>query len=150
MNTEEYWSAYCKSNELPPNETTFAGDISFEASGFVNDEILALVLAGKKTAIFSSLATYIADNDVIPIAGEYYVVLDRAKNPRCIIELISVNVIPFAEVTWEMARQEGMDTDLEEWQSRKMEELEEEGDFIGFDFSPALKLVFQTFRVVYK
>lgn len=151
MNVEEFWGKFCESGAMSAvADVSYAGEISFEAEGFVNDEILALVLSGKKTAIFASLSTYTANNEMIPVSGEYYVVLDRAKNPRCVIELESVKIVPFGEVTWEMARQEGMDADLDSWQERMKEQLEEEGDFMGFNFSPALKLVFQTFRVVYK
>lgn len=148
--SDEYWNEFCKTDITLENDMSFAGEISFEAKGFVNDEILSIVLVGKKTAIFSSLATYIADNDVLPTSGEYYVVLDRAQNPRCIIEIESVSVVPFYEVTWEMAQQDGIDSNLHEWRERMQEELEEEGDFVGFDFFPELKLVFQIFRVVHK
>lgn len=150
METEEYWNEFCSGKDVACEEMSYAGEISFEASGFVNDEILTLVLAGKKSAIFASLATYAADNEMIPVSGEYYVVVDRAQNPRCIIEIESVAIVPFGEVTWEMACKEGMDENLASWRERMQEQLEEEGDFVGFSFSPALKLVYQTFRVAYK
>lgn len=145
--TQSYWERFCKSCDTQDME--YAGEISFEASGFVNDEIMALVLSGRKRATFTSLATYIADNDTLPMSGEYYVVVDRAQKPRCIIEIDSVTVVHFGEVTWEMAELDGMDGNIDEWRERMREQLEEEGDFVGFGFSPALKLVFQTFRVVY-
>ena len=59
-------------------------------------------------------------------------------------------LVPFNEVTWEMARLEGEDEDLGQWKERKQEYLEDEGAILGFEFTPDIKLVFQTFKVVYK
>ena len=47
-----------------------------------------------------------------------------------------------------MAKLEGEDENLEQWKERKTEYLQEEGDILGFEFSPDLKLVFQTFKVI--
>ena len=68
----------------------------------------------------------------------------------CVIELQSVNILPFNEVTWEMAKQEGEDESLEAWREKKQEYLEDEGAVLGFEFAPDIKVVFQTFTVVYK
>lgn len=131
-------------------EFSYAGELSFEASGFVNDEIIALVLSGKKTAYFSTLATYIVDREDLPVSGEYYEVVDRAGNVRCVIEINSVQILPFNEVTWSMAELDGMDENLESWRERMREQIEEECAMVGFSFSPDLKLVFQTFSVIKK
>lgn len=131
-------------------EFSYAGELSFEASGFVNDEIIALVLSGKKTAYFSTFSTYVVDNEALPVSGEYYEVVDRAGNVRCVIEINSVQILPFNEVTWRMAELDGMDENLESWRERMREQIEEEGAMVGFSFSPDLKLVFQTFSVIKK
>ena len=49
-----------------------------------------------------------------------------------------------------MARQEGEDENMTDWRNKQQEYLEDEGDLLGFSFTPDIKLVFQTFRVVYK
>ena len=49
-----------------------------------------------------------------------------------------------------MAQKEGEDKDLQEWKERKREYLEDEGAVLGFEFTPDIKLVFQTFKVVFK
>ena len=123
---------------------------AFEAKGFVGDELVSLVVSGKKTAFFSSYATFAIDGEPLPVSGELYIVVDRADNPRCVIELQSVEVIPFDEITWEMAKQEGEDENMTDWRNKEQEYLEEEGAVLGFSFTPDIKLVFQTFRVVYK
>ena len=146
---DEYWNKFLASKNLPP-ETKCAGDLFFEAKGFVETELTALVLSGQKTAFFSSYATFAIDGEPLPVSGELYIVVDRANNPVCVIELQSVNILPYNEVTWEMAKLEGEDESLDEWKERKREYLEDEGAVLGFEFSPDIKVVFQTFMVIYK
>ena len=146
---DEYWNKFLSAKSLPL-DTKCAGDLFFEAKGFVSDQMNALVLGGQKTAFFSSYATFAIDGEPLPVSGELYIVVDRANNPVCVIELQSVNILPFNEVTWEMAKQEGEDENLEQWREKKKEYLEDEGAVLGFEFAPDIKVVFQTFTVVYK
>lgn len=148
-NLDEYWDKFLQANNLP-SDTKCAGDLNFEAKGFICDELTSLVISGQKTAFFSSYATFTIDQEPLPVSGELYILLDRAENPVCVIELQSVNIIPFNEVTWEMAKQEGEDQNLSEWKQKHQEYLEDEGAILGFEFTPDIKLVFQTFRVIYK
>ena len=146
---DEYWQNFLKSTDRDTDEKC-SGDLFFEAKGFVSDQLTALVLSEKKTAFFTSFATYTIDQEPLPVCGELYIVLDRANNPVCVIEITSVTILPFNEVTWEMAKLEGEDENLEQWKERKTEYLQDEGDVLGFEFSPDLKLVFQTFKVIYR
>ncbi|MCR5189285.1 MAG: ASCH domain-containing protein [Treponema sp.] len=146
---DEYWNKFIKDTGRSP-EDRCAGDLCFEAKGFVGDELVSLVLSEKKTAFFTPWATYTIDQEPLPVSGELYLVFDRSNTPRCVIEIQSVNVIPFDEVTWSMAQQEGEDQDLESWRDKKREYLEEEGHIVGFDYTPDIKLVFQTFKVIYR
>ena len=145
---DEYWNKFLAEKNLPP-ETKCAGDLFFEAKGFVQDELTALVVSCKKTAFFSSYATFAIDQEPLPVSGELYIVVDRSNKPVCVIELESVNIIPFNEVTWEMAALEGEDQNLEEWRQRKREYLEDEGAVLGFEFTPDMRLVFQAFKKIY-
>lgn len=146
---DEYWFKFLKETGRDEEERC-SGDLDFEASGFANDSQVALILAGKKTAFFSSYATFSVDNEVLPVSGELYLVLDRGGNPQCVIEIQSVAVIPFCEVTYEMASQEGQDSSLSEWRERMKEALEDEAAVTGVPFKESMNLVFQTFQVVYK
>ena len=146
---DEFWNRFIE-NTGRSQDDRCAGDLNFEAKGFVGDELITLVLTGRKTAFFTSWATYAIDQEPLPISGELYVVLDRSGKARCVIETESVQVVPFNEVTWEMAQKEGEDADLGEWKEKKQEYLEDEGAILGFEFTPDIKLVYQTFTVVYK
>ena len=146
---DQYWNKFIKDTGRKESDRC-SGDLIFEAKGFVSDELIALVISGKKNAFFTTLATYTIDGEPLPLSGELYVVLDRANNPRCIIETESVEIVPFNQVTWEMAKLEGEDQNLEEWRQKKIEYLEDEGAILGFEFTEDIKLVFQRFKVVYR
>lgn len=146
---DEYWFNFLEKTGRDPEERC-AGDINFESKGITNDAQIALILSGRKTALFASYPSYSIDNEILPVSGELYLVLDRGGNPQCVIELESVNIIPFNEVTFEMAEKEGQDSDLNEWRERTRENLEDEAAVLGFNFAPDIRLVYQTFRVVYK
>ena len=49
-----------------------------------------------------------------------------------------------------MARQEGEDENLGAWKERQQDALEDEAAVVGFEFTPDIKLVFQTFKVIYR
>ena len=146
---DSFWEKFLKETGFS-KECSCAGDICFDSDGFSNDAKILLVLSGKKTAIFSSYDSFFIDNEPLPVQGELYVVLDRSESPVAVIELESVSVIPFRDVNYDMAKREGEDENIEAWRTRTREILEEEGAVVGFDFSPDMKLVFQTFRIVYK
>lgn len=146
---DQYWEKFIKASGRSEDDKC-SGDLNFEAKGFVGNEKLALVLGGQKTAFFASWPTFSIDMEPLPVSGELYIVVDRANKPQCVIELESVEIVPFNEVTWEMAKQEGEDENLSAWKERQQESLEDEGALVGFEFTPDIKLVFQTFKVVYR
>ncbi len=146
---DEYWEKFLKETGRSSDERC-SGDLDFESSGFTNDSQVASILAGKKTAFFSSYQTFAIDNEMLPVSGELYLVLDRGGNPACVIEIESVAVIPFGEVTWEMAEKEGQDQNISEWRERTREAMEDECAVTGGQFSENMNLVFQCFRVVYR
>lgn len=146
---DEFWQKFINETGDDP-ESKCAGDLTFESAGFTNDAQVANILSGQRTAIFSTFASYSVDGEPLPVSGELYLVFDRGNNPRAVIEIESVSILPFNEITWGMAQKEGEDENLEEWRLRQQENLEEEGEIVGFKFSPELKIIFQTFRVLYK
>lgn len=148
MDADVYWAKFLKDTGRD-QEDRCAGDFSFESRGFTGNEQLTLVLSGRKTAVFSSYTTYGIDNEPLPVSGELYVVVDRNGDARCVIEVTGVSVIPFKDVTWEMAQQEGEDENLEVWRDKQKEYLREEGDIVGFQFTPEIQLVYMTFLVIY-
>lgn len=146
---DAYWQKFIEATGSDP-EIKCSGDLDFESKGFGNASRVALVLAGKKTGFFSSLASYTIDGEPLPVSGELYMLFDSSKNPCAVIQIDSVSILPYNEVTWNMAEQEGEDASLEEWREKMKSYLEEEGDIVGFTFVPDIRLVFQSFTVLYK
>ncbi len=147
MTEKEFWENFLKKSGLD-QDAKHSGEFGFEARGFAGSERLAALLAGKKTAAFFSYATFAIDNEELPVSGEYYIVLDGNREPFCVIQTSSVQILPFNQVTWEMAAREGEDSSLEEWREKTRENLEEEGELVGFEFSPDIKLVYMEFKLV--
>lgn len=146
---DEFWQKFLDETGTAL-DSKCAGDLTFESDGFTNDAQIANILSGQRTAIFSTFASYSVDGEPLPVSGELYLVLDRGGNPRAVIEIESVDILPFNEISWGMAQKEGEDENLEQWRIRQQENLVEEGKTVGFEFSPEIKIIFQTFKVLYK
>lgn len=144
-----YWANFLK-NTNRDLEDKCSGDLCFEGKGFVQSQINSIVLAGQKQAFFTTLATFTIDDEPLPISGELYILVDNQNKPLCVLEIESVNIIPFNEVTFEMVKKEGECATMGEWKEKMQEYIEDEAHVLGFEYSPDIKLVYQTFKVIYK
>ncbi|MCD7965244.1 MAG: ASCH domain-containing protein, partial [Clostridiaceae bacterium] len=81
---------------------------AFGDSPEMADELLALVLAGKKTATVS----VILEDEQAPSVGDLSLVLDGRGNPACVIKTVYLETVNFCDLTWDMVKLEGED---EEW-----------------------------------
>ena len=113
------------------------------------DELLTLVLRGKKTATSSSLWDYQAARAPLPVVGTLSIVLDSVGAPRAVLEITQVSVVPFDGVDEAHAAAEGEgDRTLDSW--RKVHEsfwrLHSENPR---GFSEDMPVVCEQFRVVY-
>lgn len=80
------------------------------------DALLALVLAGVKTATSSAYPDYLEEREPLPRAGDLGVVLDGAERPAVLLRTTAVAVVPFREVSEAHAFDEGEgDRSLESW-----------------------------------
>ncbi|MGC1207140.1 MAG: ASCH domain-containing protein [Ornithinimicrobium sp.] len=96
---------------LPPPAWSFGTD-EREA-----DELLALVLAGTKTATSSARHEYDEDGEDLPTPGMLSIVMDGAEHPRALIRTTAVQIARFDAVSAEHAEAEGEgDRSLKHWQ----------------------------------
>lgn len=146
---DEFWRSFVKSAGLD-EEALYAGDLTFDGKGNDKAALLSLVLAGKKTVMINAFEAYMIDREPLPVSGEYSIALDFNGEPSCIIQTNSVSVMPFRAVSWELASREGVDESLEVWRERKKTEFTDEGDIMGYEFSEDMKVVVETFNVVYR
>jgi uncharacterized protein YhfF len=85
------------------NAVTFA----FGDSPELADELLALVLAGKKIATCGALASFVHGGEALPVVGRRDVVLDGRGRRAAVIETLEVEVRGFDEVDEQFAYDEG-------------------------------------------
>ena len=132
---------------------THTENCEYDAWAFgVDADLLAyLVVSGEKTATASAYPLYEADNEDLPKAGEYSVILDSDENAVCIIRTEKVTIVPFEEVTPEHAYKEGEgDKSLAYWREVHEKIFTEWLDETGLKFTPQMKVVCEEFAVVYK
>jgi uncharacterized protein YhfF len=116
---------------------------AFGDSPEMADHLLALVLAGTKTATCGCLREY-EEEGGLPQPGQHAVVLDGRGDPGCMIEYTRVECVPFDVVDADFARREGEgDLSLASWRDIHRGFFTRNGGF-----APDMLLVCQEFRVV--
>ena len=123
----------------------------FGDSELLADELAELVLRGVKRATAGSLWSYEDAGIRIPHAGDLSIVTNWAGQPLCVIETISVQVVPYNQVTAKFAAIEGEgDGSLDYWQKVHHQYFLRECASSGREFSPEMLLACEQFEVVYR
>ena len=144
MTPKEMWQAYKKIN------LEIGDEIDAWAFGTLADELADLVLRGEKTATASAYDLYKLENEPLPQAGSFDVILDSQDKAVCIVEITKVSVMPFNEVSAEHAFKEGEgDKSLAYWQQVHQEFFTECLAEAGLEFSQETGVVLEEFRKVY-
>ena len=120
----------------------------FELTEKACNELLDLVLQGKKRATSSSLASFRAEGTAVQEEGELSVITDWDGHPRCVIRTTKVRVIPYKDIPFGLARLEGEDDTLASWRKSHEAFFREEGKLLGYTFSEDMEVVFEEFEVV--
>lgn len=111
---EAFWQSCRRANPGLPDATPEAW--AFGATASHADDLLALVLAGTKTATAASLWDYEHTGEKLPAAGMLNIILDGNGAPQALVETTAVVVVPFGEVTEAHAFAEGEgDRSLAHW-----------------------------------
>ena len=144
MTPKEMWQAY---NKINPE---IGDEIDAWAFGVQADQLADLVLSGEKTATASASELYKLENEPLPQAGSFDVILDSQDKAVCIIEITKVSVVPFNEVSAEHAFKEGEgDKSLAYWQQVHQEFFTECLAEAGLEFSQETGVVLEEFRKAY-
>ena len=120
----------------------------FELTESACNTLLDLVLQGKKRATSSSLAGYQLSGEEPPKEGDLSVITDWDGNPRCVIRTVRVTLIPYRDITFDLARLEGEDDTLDSWRMNHGKFFREEGKELGYEFTEDMTVVFEEFEVV--
>lgn len=146
---EAYWQKFL--TDTGRDETTkYYDSFHFCMDEKNANELLALVLQGKKTATSSSVYAYEKENEELPKAGDLSIVTDFAGKPHCVIETKTVTVLPFKEMTYEICKREGEDDNLESWQNNHIKFFTEDAAALGYVFDGDMPVIFEDFVVIYK
>ncbi|MEZ2132624.1 MULTISPECIES: ASCH domain-containing protein [unclassified Sinorhizobium] len=122
------------------NAVTF----SFGDTPELKDELLALMLDGRKTATCGALRDFGSDGEPLPVLGRRDVVLDSNGRPAAVVETVEVTVCRFDEVDADFAEAEGEgDRSLAAWREAHEVYFARNGGL-----SPDMELVCERFRLV--
>ena len=140
MTPEELWE-----------RSGLAGTYEAWSFGEAPDKLADLVLQGIKTATCSAYDLYQINNEPLPQAGDYSVILNSSEEAVCIIKTIKVYVTEFKNVSEEHAFKEGEgDRSLEYWRKVHESFLTNELATVHKGFDENTKVVCEEFEVVYK
>ena len=140
MTPEELWE-----------RSGLAGTYEAWSFGEAPDKLADLVLQGIKTATCSAYDLYQINNEPLPKAGDYSVILNSSEEAVCIIKTIKVYVTEFKNVSEEHAFKEGEgDRSLEYWRMVHESFLNNELASVNKEFDESTKVVCEEFEVVYK
>ena len=145
---QAFWERFCFHKGIARN-TPWLDCFHFEMTRGAAEKLLGLVLAGVKQATCSSLYSFQAEQLRVPKQGDLSIVTDWEGHPHCVIQTTGVTLVPYRDVTWDMAKREGEDTEMVTWRRNHLAFFMAEGKELGYVFSPDMMVVFEDFQVVY-
>ncbi|WP_345239329.1 ASCH domain-containing protein [Pontibacillus salipaludis] len=143
---QQMWDDFKKENPQAPED--------YEAWAFgdskeMADELAALVLDGTKTATASNYLAY-EETEPLPYVGLHNIILDGEGRAVAIAETISVEVVPFNEVTEEHAYLEGEgDRTLRFWREEHESFFKKELEEVNQEFHHKIPVVCERFKLLY-
>lgn len=146
----DFWNTFTLTLSHDPSDR-FYDAFHFDDNEPSADELSGLVLAGRKRATASLVWTYEAEGKPIPKPGDLSVVTLFSGQPVCVIETLSIQVVPFNMVDADFAAKEGEgDGSLAYWQGAHVEYFGRACKRIGREFNPSVLVVCESFAVVYR
>lgn len=115
------------------------------------DELLALVLEGRKRATAGSLAEYEIELFPTPKVGDRWIVCDGQGRPRVVVETTDVRVGALSSVDDQFAWDEGEgDRTRDDWLRGHTEYFTRSHAEAGIPFHPDIPVVFERFDVLHQ
>lgn len=111
---EAFWHQFLIDTGRPLDTPCYGAEHFCDNEQDAND-LLSLVLAGKKRATSSCLRAYEAEGIPLPAIGCLTLLTDYAGTPKCVYRTTNVTILPFHEITFDIAKREGEDEVLDTW-----------------------------------
>jgi uncharacterized protein YhfF len=143
-----FWEDFLRKTDRAP-QIRFQEAFHFDVTEASANELLRLVMDGKKRATASSLEEFQLEGNRVPKAGDLYVFTDWEGNPGCVAEVTKVTLLPFKDMTFDICSREGEDDCLESWKENHRRFFEAEGKALGYVFHEEMIVVFEDFQVIY-
>lgn len=131
-------------NSMENTNNDYFERFAFGDSPEMADELLALVLCGKKTATVS----VVLESDQKPNVGDLSLVLDGRGNPACVIKTVHLEMVKFCDLTWDMVKLEGEDETFEQWKAGNIRYWTRDAARRGYTFTDQTPITFERFEVV--
>ena len=148
MTVQAFWEAFLQETGRPA-DTPCLESFHFDLTEKWANELLRLVLEGKKRATSISLTCYELEGERVPAPGDLSIVTDWAGEPHCVIETTQVDILPFRDMTFALCRLEGEDDSLDSWRRSHIHFFTAEGREAGYAFTEDMPVIFEQFRVIY-
>ncbi len=146
-----FWGEFAKSTGGGADEARFYEAFSFGDSEAMAAELAELVLQGTKRATAGAVWTFEAEGKRLPRPGDLSIVTSWSGSQLCVIETLSVEVVPFCDVTAEFAAIEGEgDGSLSYWQEAHRQYFSRECACAGREFTETMLIACECFRVIYR
>lgn len=147
---EAFWARAVASGATPKGDAAPIAEY-FGDHAELADELIGLVLEGRKRATCGAIADYEQCGDPIPELGGRWVALDGAGRPRAVLRTTGLRFGPFSSVEDDFAYEEG------EGERTRADWLRSHTGFfarfmpsIGQAFVPDMPVVFQRFALDYR
>lgn len=123
---------------------------AFGDSEAMKDELLNLVLIGRKQATAALARAYAHDPASLPEPGDLWMITDGRGAPACVTRTIQVDIMPVRAVDAQFAFDEGEgDRSYEYWIRAHREFWRREAEREGFAYSDDLDVVCERFTLVW-
>ncbi len=143
--TDAFWHEFRAAN---PDVGDRYDVVWFGDSPQSQDSLADLVVSGTKRATAGLRRYY--DVEPMPTPGEYCVVVDAHRRPRCVYRITRVDTKPLNEVDAEFAWVEGEgDRSLDYWMDAHVGFFSRQAAKEGFEFHDTIDVVLERFSVVY-
>lgn len=145
---EAFWAGYRR--ECGDPGRPYVEAFRFGNSQRLADSLPPLVLSGVKTATSTLLWELEDKGTPLTRTGDFYIVLNWAEEPVCVIEMTSISVVPFDQVDARFVYDYGEgERTLDWWNTNMWEYYARECRELGREPVRDMPVVCERFRVVY-
>ena len=143
----EFWDRVKEETGI---EGEFQDAWGFGDSPRLSDQLLELVLSGRKTASCNLVRETEMEGWPGTEVGAYNIILDGSGRPRAVIRTVSFERVPFSDVTEEHAYLEGEDDrTLESFRREHLRYYQRVGRRLGFEFKEDMEVEMEVFELVF-